>query len=156
MVQHGEAMQKAPLPHAAGKHFRLKPRPQLWNQLVRRVPALALALEETPAIRVKASEAGVQFRARVVLPRSIDRATGIPHTVVLDGDSTARPHEWCHLRLQDPDVQLARQVRILRTRHGEIDAREAYVDLLILKALGNETGTPLEIWVAEPDLAAHT
>ena len=47
-------------------------------------------------------------------------------------------------------------VRILRFRHGEIDAREAYVDLLILKAVGNAAGTPLEIWVAEPEIDVLT
>ena len=137
-----------------GQHFRLRPWPDSWMQLVRRVPAISLTLDELPSVRVKASRDGVQFAVRVVLPRAIDQATGLPHTVLLEGDRVERALEWSTLRIPELAQKLAGQVRVLRSRHGEVDAREAYIDLLLIKVLGIESPDPLELWVSAPHIDA--
>jgi hypothetical protein len=89
--------------------------------------------EWSPTVWVKSDAPGVQLMARVVLPRTRDPQTGRPLTTLLHGDSYRRATLWQPLTIDQPVLRLERQIRALRSQWGpELDARQAYVDLLVL------------------------
>ncbi len=91
---------------------------------------------------VKANRPGVSLAARVVLPRSIDEKTGAAKTAIIAGDECATAGRWQQLRLAEVPNRLAAQVRVLRaTRGANIDAREAYVDAIVLVVPGGPGNT---------------
>ncbi len=110
-------------------------------------PARVIA-ELTPTIWVKSDRGGLQFLARVVLPRSLDPRTGKPlSTLVRVGETAYRQvGAWQQLRIENMPLLVERQVRVLRTRFGrEVDAREAYIDRLLLNVYGGPGVT--NVWV---------
>ncbi|MFM7074298.1 MAG: hypothetical protein ACKO38_21125 [Planctomycetota bacterium] len=89
--------------------------------------------EWSPTVWVKSDSPGIQLMARVVLPRTRDPQTGRPLTTLLHGDSYRQRSLWQMLTIDQPTLRLERQVRTLRSQWGpNLDARQAYVDLLVL------------------------
>jgi len=86
---------------------------------------------------VKASRPGAAIAARVVLPRSADSQTGAAKTAIVTGEQCVAAGRWQQLRLANVPNLLAAQVRVLRaTSETQLDAREAYVDAIVLVAPG--------------------
>jgi len=101
---------------------------------------------------LKADRPGIQLAVRVVLPRSPDPRTGKPLTTLLRGASYQKPGSWQLLTAADLPKQLDRQVRVLRTQFGpDVDAREAYVDRLLLNVYGGPGTT--NAWVDDLEVA---
>ncbi len=89
--------------------------------------------EWSPTVWVKSDAPGIQLMARVVLPRTRDPQTGRPLTTLLHGDSYRQRTLWQPLTIDQPTLRLERQIRTLRSQWGpNLDARQAYVDLLVL------------------------
>lgn len=130
-----------------------------YAYLVQEVPQSRVIAEWTATLWVKADRTGVQLLARVVLPRSRDPQTGGPMTALLRGEVYDRTGMWQQLAIREADQLLERQVRILRSQFGpDVDAREAYVDLLVVNAYGGAGVTNL--WIDDLELlgpvpAAH-
>ena len=100
---------------------------------------------------VSPDRTGLQLLARVVLPRSRDPQTGGPMTVLLRGDVYDRSGLWQQLTIREADQLLERQVRVLRSQFGpDVDAREAYADLLVVNAYGGTGVTNL--WIDDLEL----
>jgi hypothetical protein len=101
------------------------------------VPAGRVVAELTPSVWIKANRPGIQLLARVVLPQSIDPRTGRPVATLVHGSSYTSVGAWQQLRITDIPQLLSRQVRVLRAQIGpDVDAREAYVDQVLLNVYG--------------------
>jgi hypothetical protein len=106
---------------------------------VGRIPVLD---ELESRLWVKANRPGVILAARVVLPRSRDAKTGAAKTTLVQGEQNNSAGRWQQLRLADVPRLLADQVRVLRaTRGSNIDAREAYIDAIVLILPGGPDNT---------------
>ncbi|MFV2069042.1 MAG: hypothetical protein ACC645_18910, partial [Pirellulales bacterium] len=82
---------------------------------------------------VRTNRPGVRLLVRVALPRSRDPKTGQPTTTLLIGSASRQPGQWEPLRLSQIPQQLERRVRVVRAQLGpQIDAREAYIDQVLL------------------------
>jgi hypothetical protein len=91
---------------------------------------------------VKANRPGVTLAARVVLPRSIDAASGAPQTVLVAGGHCEVSDRWQQLKLSNAQGLLEAQARILRMTPGrQIDTREAFVDAIVLVVPGGAANT---------------
>lgn len=116
---------------------------------VGRAPVMA---ELIPSLWVRADRPGLQLMARAVLPHTTDPRTGRPITRLLVGTSYSQTGRWQRLQIDNVAELLTRQVRVLRAeRHLDVDAREAYVDRLILNAFGGAGRTRL--WIDELEVA---
>jgi hypothetical protein len=94
---------------------------------------------------VKANRPGVTLAARVVLPRSIDPASGAAKTVVIPGPQYGQVGRWQQLAMAQVPARLADRVRVMRTVPGaNIDPREAYVDAIVLMVPGGVG--PTAVW----------
>ena len=108
-------------------------------------PASVIA-EIAPSLWIKSDRVGLQLLARVVLPRTIDPRSGRPLTTLLAGTSYQKVGSWQRLSIDDAAIRLTRQERVLRAQFGrEVDAREAYIDLILLNAYGGPGNTTLSI-----------
>lgn len=113
-------------------------------------PARVIA-ELTPRVWVKADRPGLQLYARAVLPRS-RQPDGKPLTALLPGSSYRDVGMWRQLQVTDIQRQLDRQVWMLRHQHGsQVDAREAYIDMLVLNAYGG--AGPVQLFIDDLELA---
>jgi len=122
-----------------------------YAYLVHDLPQSRVIAEWTATLWVKADRTGLQLLARVVLPRSRDPQTGGPMTLLLRGDVYDRTGLWQQLTIRGADQLLERQVRVLRSQFGpDVDAREAYIDLLVVNAYGGAGVTNL--WVDDLEL----
>ncbi len=125
-----------------------------YAYLAQDVPQARVIAEWTASLWVKADRVGLQLLARVVLPRSRDPQTGGPMTTLLRGDVYDRNGLWQRLAIGGAAQSLERQVRILRSQFGpEVDAREAYVDLLVINAYGGAGVTNL--WIDDLEMAGQ-
>jgi hypothetical protein len=105
--------------------------------VARDLPPARVIGELSPSVWVKADRPGLQLLVRVVLPRASDPRTGKPLTTLLRGASYNKVGVWQQLRLENLTLELDRQVRVLRAQFGrDVDAREAYVDRLLLNVYG--------------------
>jgi hypothetical protein len=108
--------------------------------------------ELRPSVWIKANRSGVQLLARAVLPRTIDPNTGQPATLYLRGASYTQSGSWQQLRMEGLPKQLAREEVWMRTRLGSaVDAREAYVDALLLNIYGGPGQT--EVWIDDLEVS---
>ena len=106
---------------------------------VGRIPVLD---EFESRLWVKTNRPGVTLAARVVLPRSIDASAGNPRTVLIPGGQCDAEDRWQQLKLSNLPKLLDAQARILRMKPGtQIDAREAYVDAIVLVVPGGAGST---------------
>ncbi len=135
----------------ASEGLRLVASQGTYAYLVQEVPQSRVIAEWTAALWVKADRTGLQLLARVVLPRSRDPQTGGPMTVLLRGDVYDRTGMWQQLAIREADQLLERQVRVLRSQFGpDVDAREAYVDLMVVNAYAGAGVTNL--WIDDLEL----
>lgn len=114
--------------------------------LTHEIPPSSVIAEWQPSVWVKSDRPGIQLLVRVVLPRTIDKRSGEPMTTLLGGAAYQDVGAWQRLTLTEPLVLLERQMRVLRSQLDQpIDARQAYVDLVVLNAHGGAVETNL--WV---------
>ena len=136
IVAHARTFDTSHSGHAC-EHVQLAAGRGTYVHLVHRIDRARVIAEWTPTLWVKADRPGLQFMARVVLPRSANPRTGSPLTALLRGDMYERVGEWQKLTVHAADQLLDRQVRVLRSQFGpDVDAREAYVDMVVLNAYG--------------------
>ena len=125
-----------------------------YVHLVQPVPRNHVIAEWQPTVWVRSDRPGLQFMARVVLPRSREPRTGGPLTTLLRGDIYQRVGQWQQLGIHQPEQLLERQVRVLRSQFGpQVDAREAYVDLVVLNAYGGVGVT--NIWIDDLQITGY-
>jgi len=114
-------------------------------------PARVIA-ELRPSLWVRSDRPGIQLRARVVFPRSINPATNLPDSVLVAGASYTKVASWEQLRLDDLPTLAAAQARVLRAElKRDVDTREAFVDRLVLN-LYTGVGQTL-LWVDDMEVA---
>jgi len=117
-----------------------------YAHLVHEIDPGRVISEWQSGVWVWSDRPGLQFMARVVLPRSMEPRTGAPHTLLVRGDVYSKVGQWQQLAIGQADKLLERQVRVLRSRDGSsVDPREAYVDLVVLNAYGGAGVTNL--WI---------
>lgn len=106
----------------------------------------------TASVWLKATRAGAQLRARIVLPKERDpQRPDDPLTTVLIGDSYADPKSWRKLTLQNLPELLQKHLPVLRTRVGrDINIEDAYIDRIILN-LYSGPGV-VDVWVDDLDI----
>jgi hypothetical protein len=108
--------------------------------------------ELAASVWIKSDRPGLQLMARVVLPRTPDPKTGEPLTTLLRGADYQQVGNWQQLRIESFPRLLERQVRVLRAQFGSrVDAREAYVDLILLNVYGGPGTT--NAWVDDLEVA---
>ncbi len=100
---------------------------------------------------VKADRAGLQILVRAVLPRSQDPRKGGPLTTLLAGSGYTQVGSWQQLQIDNLPQRIERQLRVLRTQFGpSVDAREAYIDQVVLNAYGGPGTT--NVWIDDLEL----
>ena len=105
-----------------------------------------IVAELTPSVWIKANRPGLQILARVILPNTIDPRTGHPVATLIRGDSYNAVGSWQQLRLVDAPLLVTRQVRVLCAEMGrQVDAREAYIDEVLLNVYGGPGQTAVTI-----------
>jgi hypothetical protein len=105
-------------------------------------PPLAVLDELRVRMWVKSPRRGIQLAAHVKLPRSIDSQHGGVATTIVKDATYTRPGHWQELVLAEVPKLLSAQVRVLRATPGTaaIDAREAYIDSIVLVVPGDPSG----------------
>lgn len=102
---------------------------------------------------VKATKAGVQLRARVVLPKEPDPANPqAPLTMLVVGTTYTRSREgWDKLTLTDVPALVGKHLPALQAKIGRpVNDEGAYVDRLVLNVY---TGPgPVDVWVDDLDI----
>ncbi|HEY4310113.1 MAG TPA: hypothetical protein VGN12_11735 [Pirellulales bacterium] len=108
--------------------------------------------ELKPSLWVRSDRPGIQLRARVVFPRSINPSTNQPDSVLIAGTSYTRAASWEMLRIDDVPNLVAAQARVLRAEmKRDVDTREAFVDRLVLN-LYTGSGQTL-LWIDDLEVA---
>ncbi len=93
---------------------------------------------------VATNRTGLQLAARVVLPRTSNKATGRPYELLLRGGTIAVGGSWEQLTLDALPEKLAKQARVARVQYGAaLDERGAYVSQLVFLAPGGTGLTEL-------------
>ena len=111
---------------------------------------------------LRADRPGLQMVARVVLPHSLHPSTGQPLTTLIRGEDYRQVGMWQLVRVGNLPRAVELQVRVLRSQFGpQVDAREAYVDMLLVNVYGGSGTTnvwfdDLEITGAVPLSAVST
>ncbi|MFO0901974.1 MAG: hypothetical protein U0939_03175 [Pirellulales bacterium] len=122
--------------------------------LTHRIDPSPIIAEWSPRLWLKSDRPGLQMMARVVLPRTLDPRTGRPLTTFLFGNSYSETTLWQLMKIDAPVLALERQVRALRSQWGrQIDARQAYVDMLVLNAYAH--GGATQIWIDDLEVLGH-
>lgn len=115
------------------------------------IPAAPIIAELTPSVWVKSDRAGLQLLVRAVLPRSQDPRQGGPLTTLLAGPGYTQAGNWQQLRLEKLPQLLEHQVWVLRKQYGpSVDAREAYIDQVVLNVYGGPGTT--NVWIDDLEL----
>lgn len=125
-----------------------------YVHLTQKIPRSRVFAEWSPTIWIKADRPGLQFMARVVLPRATDPQTGEPMTTWLRGDQYHQVGAWQRLAIDDTERLLADQIRALRWQYrADVDASIAYVDQVALNVYGGigKTG----VWIDDLDIPIH-
>jgi hypothetical protein len=98
------------------------------------------------SVWLRADRPGLQIVARVVLPRTRHPDTGEPLTTLIRGSDYKRVGSWQLLRVDNLPHALDQHVPVLRSQFGpQVDAREAYVDRVLLNVYGGPGAT--SVWV---------
>ena len=101
---------------------------------------------------VKATKAGVQLRARVVLPKEPDPANPqAPLTMLVVGKTYEKPRQWDRLTISEVPALVGKHLPALQARIGRpVNDDGAYIDRLVLNVY---TGPgPVDIWVDDLDI----
>jgi len=153
IVTHARSFDTSHSGHAC-EHIQLTTGRGTYVHLVHGIDRARVIAEWHPTLWVKADRSGLQFIARVVLPRSADPRTGSPLTTLLRGDLYERVGDWQQLTIRKAGQQLNRQVRVLRSQFGpDVDHREAYVDMVVLNAYGGLGET--NVWIDDLEVTGH-
>jgi hypothetical protein len=116
------------------------------------IPQAPIIAELRPSVWVRADRPSVRLLARVVFPRATNPKTGYPATAIVEGTGYTRVGRWQQLAVVNLPKLVAAQVAVLRVQlRGDVDAREAYVDRLILRIDGGESRTRL--WIDDLEVA---
>lgn len=118
-------------------------------------PVQAAAGEEPSAsVWVKSFRAGIQLRARVVLPKERDpKNPEAPLTTIIVGDAypEERVRSWHRLTMGKMADALRKQLPVLRAQLGrEIDPADAFVDRLLLNVYAGPGIN--ELWIDDLDV----
>lgn len=134
------------------EHVRLIAGNGSYVYLRHEIGAARVIDELRPSVWVKANRAGLQLLVRVVLPRTIDAANNQPATLYLRGASYTQTGSWQQLRMEGLPKQLAREEVWMRTRLGSaVDAREAYIDAVLINIYGGPGQT--EAWIDDLEVS---
>lgn len=106
--------------------------------------------ELVPSIRIRASRPGQRFMVRVVLPHTPAPSGEGPMTTLLAGPRYRNTGKWETLSFSsnraDLQKQLQEEVWMLRQKLGpEVDARDAYIDKIVLNLYSGAGKTQVEI-----------
>jgi hypothetical protein len=105
-----------------------------------------IVAELSPSVWIKANRPGIQLLARAILPHTMDPRSGQSLSILLRGNSYSSTGMWQQLVINDTPQLLSREMRELRAQLGpQIDAREAYVDQLLLNVYGGSGQTIVNI-----------
>lgn len=114
--------------------------------------------DSTASVWVKSFRAGIQLRARVVLPKERDPKTPEAMlTTLIVGDTypEERVRSWHRLTLGKPADALKKVLPVLRAQLGrEIDPTDAYIDRLVLNVYSGPG--PSEVWIDDLDIGPCT
>ena len=117
-------------------------------------PPAPVAEGAAAGVWVKAFRAGVQLRARVVLPKERDpNAPDVPFTALIVGDTypEEKVRSWHRLRIADPADALRKQLPVLTARLGhQADPTDAYIDRLVLNVYPGPGVT--EVWIDDLEI----
>ncbi len=110
--------------------------------------------EPSASVWVKSFRAGIQLRARVVLPRERDPKTPeAPLTTIIVGDTypDERIRSWHRLTMGKMADALQKQLPVLRAQLGrEIDPADAYIDRVVLNVYAGPGIN--EVWIDDLDV----
>jgi len=111
--------------------------------------ATARVIDELiPSIWVKSDRGGLQILVRVVFPRSLDPATGLPVKALVRGGLYDKPGSWQQVAATELPKLVDRELRVVRSRMRlPIDGREAFVDAVLLNIYGGPGET--NVWIDE-------
>ena len=110
------------------------------------LPPSQVIPEQRLSAWVSCSRPGIQLAATVVLPRSIDPATGVPRTLCVRSGLTVGADEWQELKFENTLLAVQRHARVARAQYSsDIDEREAYVSQLVILAPGGPGSTEVLI-----------
>ncbi|MCI0361503.1 MAG: hypothetical protein L0211_23720 [Planctomycetaceae bacterium] len=138
----------------ASEHIRLAVGNGTFVYLTQSIGRAPVIAEFRPSVFVKADRANVQLLARVVFPRSIDRGSGQPITAFLPGDAYTDVGQWQQLAVGEVDKLLAMETRSRLTTFGpSFDAREAYVDLLVINAYSAPGN--IDLWIDDLEIQGY-
>ncbi|MEM1303575.1 MAG: hypothetical protein AAGG46_01685, partial [Planctomycetota bacterium] len=101
------------------------------------------------SVTLRCEQPGAVLAARVVLPRTVDPATGKPRTVTIRGGRYEQTNQWATITLDQTPRRTAGAARLLRTLPGapSIDERGAYVDRVVLLLPG--AASLVSVWTDE-------
>ena len=115
-------------------------------------PPAPVTADLLAAVYVKSVKAGVQVKARVVLPKERDpKNPDAPLTTLVGGDTYRDVQKWQVLRLGDIKGGLKGQLAALTAKLGRaVDETDAYVDHLVLNVY---TGAGVsEVWIDDLEI----
>lgn len=128
------------------EYVRLNANGGTYFYLTHKIAHSRVIREFEPRLWVKSDRPGIQLMVRVVLPRTPEPLTGEPVRALLRGDFYSDEGDWQQLAVRGADRLLAREVLQIRSRGvPNVDAREAYVDMIVLNAYGGPGATHL--WI---------
>jgi len=94
------------------------------------------------SVWIRADRPGLQLAARVVLPRSIDPKTGRDLTLKIYGNSYQNVGRWQQVFLDEIVHKVRQQARVAQSgQQGKVDAREAYIDRILINLHGGRGET---------------
>ncbi len=133
-------------------HSRLKMRAGhgTYAYAARRIAPTPIIAETNLRVPFRSSTQGQQLLIRVVFPRTVNDKRATPLSTLVGGTTYDRANTWRELTLKNFPVALEQHVRVLRSRHPGvlIDAREAYIDLVLVNVFAG-VGTA-DAWLGEP------
>jgi len=113
-------------------------------QLGYELPSAPVIQELQLRAKVLSNRAGILLAAKVVLPRSTNRATGHPFELLVRGTSVGAGGEWEELALVNLPQLLANHARVARAQYGAaLDERGAYVSQIVFLTPGGAGTTEL-------------
>jgi hypothetical protein len=110
--------------------------------------------ELAPSVWVRSDRRGIRLAARIVFPRVRDPQSGVPATMLVEGDLYERVGHWQRLSIREIGKQIEQKARFLRPipRSSE-ELREAYLDRLVLNAYAGEG--PVDLWIDDLVVAGY-
>ena len=136
---------------AYSEHVRVAAGPGTFLHLAYALRPVRVIDELQIQLQVKSDRAGAELLARVVLPRSRRRDSDTPVSTVIRGTVYRRVGSWEALHVDGLATALSQQMPALRSEHGSnVDAREAYVEAVLLNAFGGPGVS--NIWIDDLSL----